>query len=103
MNSNLCPLNELKADYRWVNIALATAGPASELRDGERESERGKSVKKSGIKNHCRKPETNYLVKPGNQKALIRHFQLSEDACRVEEFVITHSCVCVQGKVFVCA
>lgn len=59
--------------------------------------------KKEPDKNHCRKSETNYLVKPGNQKALIRHFQLSEDACRVEEFVITHSCVCVQGKVFVCA
>lgn len=50
MNSNLCPLNELKADYRWVSLALATAGPASELREGERKSERGKSIKKSGIK-----------------------------------------------------
>lgn len=32
-------------------------------------------------------------MKPGNQKALIRHFQLTRNACRVEEFVITHSCV----------
>lgn len=39
------------------------------------------------------KRETNLLMKPGNQKALIRHFQLTRNACRVEEFVITHSCV----------
>lgn len=41
----------------------------------------------------CLKCETNLLMKPGNQKALIRHFQLTRNACRVEEFVITHSCV----------
>lgn len=38
------------------------------------------------------KCETN-LMKSGNQKALIRRFQLTRNACRVEEFVITHSCV----------
>lgn len=32
-------------------------------------------------------------MKPGNHKALIRHFQLTRNACRFGEFVITHSCV----------
>lgn len=54
MNLQLCPFKELKADYKWVTTAMATAGPASEG---------GQSLKKKTQQNktHCRKPETNYL------------------------------------------
>src|SRR4029434_18303 len=63
----------------------------------------------NGVGKHCCKPETNRLLKPCNQCALIRHFQLSGKACwgcgacaSVCLCVCAHECVRTQPVVDVC-